>query len=425
MSDYTDNLLALSNRLVEAQKPIRVLDSIKWDDDVREAFFASGCKEQPAVDADYYAQQPLPFDAAEKQREFLTLERQIVRELGSFNPLGNLLRRMCREYRDVVRLLESRGTPDFSAISQELFGSTYDAFHAGETNLADLGRMMTQSLTNIDESVFLQDDSKEFDAEQAVAILQERFDAYFTGSPRRVRVMLSDGIIADAAAGADYLKMRSDARFSERDLRALEIHEGWVHLGTTINGAVQPVCTFLSKGPPSSTVTQEGLAILMEILAFASYPRRIRRLTNRINGIQMAEDGATFRDVFRYFRDQGLDDDASWTNAVRIYRGSTATGGPFTKDLTYSKGFILVYNFVEMAVRKGRLDRIPLLFCGKATLEDNKVLAQAVDEGIVVPPRFLPPQIADLHALSAWMCYSSFLNNLDRAKVEIDYSPLF
>src|SRR3546814_9747867 len=42
-----------------------------------------------------------------------------------------------------------------------------------------------------------------------------------------------------------------------RDVRALEVHEGLVHVGTTLNGLNQPICTFLSKGPPSSTVRSE------------------------------------------------------------------------------------------------------------------------------------------------------------------------
>ena len=71
-----------------------------------------------------------------------------------------------------------------------------------------------------------------------------------------------------AAAGADYIKIRSDAMFNERDVRALEVHEGLVHVATTLNGLNQPVCTFLAKGPPSSTVTQEGLAILMEVITY-------------------------------------------------------------------------------------------------------------------------------------------------------------
>jgi len=198
-----------------------------------------------------------------------------------------------------------------------------------------------------------------------------------------------------------------------------------VHVGTTLNGQIQPVCTFLSKGPPSSVITQEGLAILMEIFAFASYPARLRRLTNRVQAIALAENGATFIDVFNFFRDQGFNEQDSFAHAQRIFRGSTPTGRPFTKDLSYHKGFILVYNFIQLAVKKGKLDRIPLLFCGKTNLDDMRTLARLVDEGLVVPPKFLPPQFSDLSALSAWMCYSNFLNHLSMERIELDYANIF
>ena len=102
---------------------------------------------------------------------------------------------------------------------------------------------------------------------------------------------------------------------------------------------------------------------------------------------------------FEFFRQQGHTDDDSYANAGRVFRGSTADGGPFTKDLAYSKGFILIYNYILLAVRKGLQNRIALLFCGKTTLEDMRTLAQLVEEGIVVPPKYLPPLFADLPAV--------------------------
>ncbi|HEV2332145.1 MAG TPA: tyrosine/phenylalanine carboxypeptidase domain-containing protein, partial [Gammaproteobacteria bacterium] len=95
-----------------------------------------------------------------------------------------------------------------------------------------------------------------------------------------------------------------------------------------------------------------------------------------------------------------------------------------TKDLSYNKGFIMIYNYLRLAVRKGMLNRIPLLFCGKTTLEDMRTLSQFVDEGIIVPPRFLPPQISDLNGITAWMCYSNFLNRLDLGRIQDDYASI-
>ncbi len=424
LDEYQTIVRALSDRIVDAQTPVRVLDAVKWDDSIRQAFFATGGRQLPAVDRGYYEARPLAYDSGAKKQEFQDIERDITRQLGQFNPVGQIMRRMCREYRMVIRMLEARGTPDFGMISQELYGAASDAFHAGDPTLADLGLMLSDYLNNIADRSDLKDEPKTLDAKQAVALLQKRLDAVFGEGEGVIRVFESDGILADAAAGADYIKIRSDALFNERDVRALEVHEGLVHVGTTLNGLNQPICTFLAKGPPSSTVTQEGLAILMEVIAFASYPTRLRKLTNRTRAIHMAEDGADFLDVFAFFREQGYADDECYSNASRVFRGSTPDGLPFTKDLSYLKGFIMIYNYIQLAVRKGQLEQIPLLFCGKTTLEDMRTLRQLVDEGMVVPPRYLPQQFQDLNALSAWMCFSNFLNHLSLDRIEADYANI-
>jgi uncharacterized protein (TIGR02421 family) len=425
LSAYENMVRTLSERLVEAQRPIRILDAIKWDDDIERAFFEKGCRELPPVSAGYYDTRPLPFDVEEKQHEFHAIERDLRRQLGEYNAAGQIMARMCQEYREVVRMLKHRGTRAFAEISERLYGSSSDSFHAGDPNLADLGHMMSDVLDNLTHDAIFGPEDETFDAQQTVEHLSARLSQYFQ-DPNAVRVKLSDGIVADASAGSDYLKIRGTARFSQREVRVLEVHEGWVHLGTTLNGQNQPVCTFLSKGPPSSTMTQEGLAVLTELLAFASHPGRVRRLTNRIEGVALAEGGADFLEVFRYFLEEGYDAREGYQHAMRIFRGSLPKGcGPFTKDLCYSKGFVLVYNYIRLAVSRGLVRRVPLLFCGKTTLADIKTLAQLVDEGLVEPPRFVPPQFTDLHALSAWMCYANFLNRLSVKRIEEDYAGLF
>jgi uncharacterized protein (TIGR02421 family) len=416
---------ALSDRLVEAQRPIRILDAIKWEDDIERAFFAAGCRELPPVTRDYYLARPLPFEPEQKLHELHAIERDIRRQLGEFNPAGQIMARMCQEYREVVHMLGARGTRGFAEISERLYGSASDSFHAGDPNLADLGHMMSDILDNLSHDKIFGNEDAILDARQTVDALSSRLGIYFKDQAA-VRVQLSDGIVADAAAGSDYIKIRENARFTPRDIRLLEVHEGWVHLGTTLNGLDQPVCTFLSKGPPSSTVTQEGLAVITEIFAFASHPGRVRRLTNRIEGVALAESGANFLDVFRYFLEEGYDPREGYHHTRRIFRGSLPEGcGPFTKDLCYSKGFVLIYNYIRLAVSRGLVRRVPLLFCGKTNLADIKTLAYLEEEGLITPPRFVPPQFSDLHALSAWMCFANFLNRLSLKRIEDDYSGLF
>lgn len=421
LSDYEQTIRELSERIVNAQKPIRILDALKWDASVQQEFFKNKCKKLPVIDKDYYqTKNPLSFDPKKKIEEFRDIERSIRRRLGQYSGVGSIMQRMCYEYCRVVDLLISRGTPKFTEVSQELYGSSEDAFHVGAPTLKDLATLVNDTLANIKDQVRTSADDEKYTSKEAVTMLGERLSKYFDEKDN-IRVELSDGIIADASAGADRIKIHDGLMFSEREIRTFEIHEGWVHLGTTLNGMSQPICTFLSKGPPSSTVTQEGLAIITEIFTFSSYPGRVKRLTNRINAVNMAEDGANFFDVYQFYRDQGLEEDDSYQSAIRVFRGSVPDGGPYTKDLSYSKGFILIYNYMRLAVQKGLVTRIPLLFVGKTTLEDLHVLADLQDEGIITAPKYVPPQFADLAAMSAWMVYSLFLNRLDLHRLALDF----
>jgi uncharacterized protein (TIGR02421 family) len=421
---YRTQVRELSERIVAAQRSIRILDAIKWGEEVRDAFFASDGREQPRVGPESYAGAPLELDADATREVLRNIERDVASRLGSHNPAGQLMERMCDEYLELIDMLEARGTPAFGRIARRLYGSASDAFHAGGPTLADLAASLDEALGGIDEHAFLDPLEKDIPTGRAVEILQARLDRVFGEPGSRVRVIESDGIVADAAAGSDYIKLRRDAKFSDRDLRLLEAHEGWVHVGTTLNGQRQPWCTFLAKGTPSTTITQEGLALLAELIAGASHPGRLRRVTDRVDAIRRAEDGADFVEVFEALRARGRNDEDAYAAAVRVFRGSTPDGAPFTKDLAYHQGFVQVYNFMQLAVQRGRLDRIPLLFCGKLTLDDVGTIASLVEQGLVERPYHMPPPLADLSGFAAWLAYGRFLNTIDLGQVEADYARL-
>src|SRR5689334_18800154 len=91
LTAYESMVRALSDRLVEAQRPIRILDAIKWDDDIEREFFARGGRELPPVARDYYQRRPLPFDPEQKLHELHQIERDIRRQLGEFNAPGQIM----------------------------------------------------------------------------------------------------------------------------------------------------------------------------------------------------------------------------------------------------------------------------------------------------------------------------------------------
>jgi uncharacterized protein (TIGR02421 family) len=284
--------------------------------------------------------------------------------------------------------------------------------------------LIADTLPLIEKQTETESDQKIYTSEEAANILGQRLSQYFEDEAEKTYVKVSDDLTADAATDLESIKLRKNAMFSKHELRVLEVHEGWVHLATTLNGLRQPICTFLSKESPSSPITQEGLAIIVEIFTFSSHPARIQSLADRVRAINMAEKGGNFLDIFNFFREQGQTDVESYKRAVRVFRGSTADGKPFTKDLAYNKGFILIYNYIRIATQKGLLARIPLLFSGKTSLEDLPILSELVEAGIVVPPKYVPPQFKNLAGLSSWMCYSLFLNQLDLKRLAQEYKEI-
>ncbi len=408
---------ALSDQLVTLQQPIRILDAIGWGDDVAARFFEGEQRAQPEIDADYYrTHKPLRFEPAEQREGFESLRSDVSAQLGE-SPVATLLLGRIKEYLRVIDLLEARGTPQFGTISAELYGAPTDELHPGGPTLAELGTLMTDSLANIDSGAWESPEGNLLDAHASVDVLKARLEGVC--GTEQVRVMIDDGIVADAAAGGDYIKLRADAQFSERDLRILEVHEGWVHVVTTLNGRSQPWCTFLGKGTPSTTATQEGLAVFTEITTLSSTPDRLRKVTRRVTAIAMAYDGATFLDVYRWFLGGGMSESDAWSSSVRVFRGSEPTGGPFTKDLSYSRGFLEVYDFMRLAVRRGHVDRLPLLFGGKLAVREMGAIAELVRDGLVVGPQIVPPHVSDLNALASWMAYSNLLNRIDLSQMEL------
>jgi uncharacterized protein (TIGR02421 family) len=421
---YRTSIRQLSDELVALQRPIRILNSIQWPRQTMDAFVASDFKTPPRLTPESYAHIDLGFEPRTKRREFEELETKVLLQLGESDPAGAILLESCREYETVVELLEKRGTPEFGAVSKRLFGSSRDLFFDKSTNVRELGVLMGEILDGILPEHLGVEFPKVYTAEYCAAELNRRFQDYFHADV--VVAELSDAMVADAAAGADRVKLRPDAMFSSRDIDILEVHEAWVHVGTTLNGGRQPWCTWLSKGSPRVTATQEGLAVMMEIFTFRSYPVRAQRINDRVLGISWAEEGAGPCEVAQEFLARGHSVDDVRYNVGRIFRGTDGQGGaPFTKDLAYARGFIENYNFIRTAVGTGHMYMVPLMFCGKLALRDIPALYQLQQDGVLAAPAYLPPQFADLNGLAVWMGFSNFFNRVRLETVKEHYMKMF
>jgi uncharacterized protein (TIGR02421 family) len=423
--EYKDKVRALSNRIVEAQRPIRVLDAVKYRPQLKNDFFASKGKELPKADREYYLREnPLGFDPRTKADELVQLGVDIKRELGHGDELGSLMLKIVTEYRLLVSMLEARGTPEFYKYTKELYGSPQDGFHGTKSTILEQGRLLEGILFSLEGKALGKEYPKNITAEEVVNELRDRFSRSFLAG--KVEVKLSDGIVSDASAGADTIKIKESSMFSIKDIDIFEVHEGWVHVATTANGKNQATATFLSKGSPRVVATQEGLAILMEIFTFSSYPLRARIINDRILAIAMVENGANFLEVYQAQLEKGYTELDAYRNTMRVFRGGVVTGGaPFTKDISYCRGFIENYNFIRTAIRHGHPEIIPYLYTGKLNVDDVPMLYRLAQEGVVDPPQLLPPHFRDLSGLAVWMSFSNFLNTVDLTAVQDHFGALF
>lgn len=421
---YKEKIRAFSDALVELQRPIRVLDAVNWPAEVEDRFFARKAKELPEASADLYARRPLGYDPIRKAEEARALAKAIRAALGESDALAALMAEIAEEYAFAAEMLAARGTKRFYEISRRLYGSPKDPVFDDSSTVLSQGRVLYDILAGLRGKELGMEYPKAIPAEEAMRLLQERFERSFLRG--RVEVKISDGIVADAAAGASEIKLKEGATFSSKDIDVFEVHEGWVHVATTLNGRAQRTATFLSKGPPRCAATQEGLAILVETLTFSSYPRRARTINDRLIGIDMAEDGADFLDVYGFYLNEGYGERDAFRNGMRVFRGGVVAGGaPFTKDISYGKGFLEDYNFMRAAIRRGRPELIPFLFAGKMNVADVPMLFARGQEGIVDPPELLPPHFEDLNGLAVWMSFSNYLSSADLGKAQSKYDAIF
>ncbi len=410
---YKKSILEFSLMLNEAQRPIQILDSVKWSDEMENFIIKNNFKELPKIT---YHDRPLKYDPDKKMQEFKELRLKITRDLGAQDNIGKILIRNCLQYEDVVMMLKNRGKVEFYNYSKKLYGSPSELMKDERTKLSEFSIVLDNILSTF-APLTGEHSEKKLTSEMLVSELKARLQPYFLGE--NIKVKLSDGILSDASAGSDYIKIKNGMMFSKRDLDIFEVHEGWVHLGTTLNGLHQPYAKWLAKGPPCSTVAQEGLAVMMELLSFSLFPLRAKRLNDRMMACQMAEEGADLLEVIGFYRNKGQSDVQAIRNAGRIFRGADLRGGsPFTKDIAYLKGFMMIYHFIHSSLKQGKSELIPFLFSGKVTIDDVSVLSLAHHDGLITLPQYLPTQFSKLEIVKIENTFSIFKKKLKFESLE-------
>jgi uncharacterized protein (TIGR02421 family) len=391
----------VSVEILDAQRPIRILRSLAWTADVEQAFFAAGARELPRP---VYRVSPDVAPALERLR---ALHARVTGD----NEVERYLRETTGTLATAARMLLAVGSKDFYYHAVELYGRPASLSSDRRTTNLGLARHFDQVVSGFapppDEA-----DRPVYSAEEAVPLLQARFDAFFPG--RGIRVVVADGMAAAASASADEIRVSRGARFSPRDLRQIEFHEGQVHVATALNGRAQPVMVFLGVPTPRTTSSQEGLAVLTEFLTASTSLPRVRRISDRVLAIQQAEEGADFLQVYQFFLSRGHDQSSAFDGARRVFRGGVLEGGaPFTKDVCYLDGLLRVTNFLRIALTRGQSRLARELFAGKLAVEDVPLFDRLRAEGLASEPRYVANWANDLSFLTALMGYAAFLGESD------------
>lgn len=263
------------------------------------------------------------------------------------------------DYNHLLAMLENFDNVFFYEHCTKLYGTS----HQLAKNNAFL-----YLLEKIPEYCLPDESIKSLKGEEAMGYLKSKLIETF--DPADFDVKASTSLLSDSSAGRRTIKLNPFKTYTTGHLDIFLVHEGWVHLGTSLNGAAQEEHPWLSTWAPRTTFLQEGLAIIIELITGKMTSERWNKVVLRHLATSMAERGSSITDVYSYLRHHGLNDLDSFKLALRVFRGVPLEGGmAFTKELLYLHGMIeLLYHlhFYNIDLRS--------LWVGKVSFEEHIIL---------------------------------------------------
>nr|WP_196778977.1 flavohemoglobin expression-modulating QEGLA motif protein [Lysobacter silvisoli] len=393
----------LDARMVRAAREVKLLTLVSWPAGLEVQFLADYARGQATLPQIDYPR----LDFSDVRRELAAVQA----EADPDHPLGVYLRESAHSWSLAAELLEALGTTRVTELSVQLFGKPDEPLPGDGPSTREAARHFISIADELDHELMSPAETVKISATALHLQLQRELDDYFDG--RVIDVVLDPDLIAKAAAGATRIRLRSGAAFSDYDRDQLLQHEAFVHSLTALNGRQQHVLPSLALSSPRATATQEGLATFAEQITGSIDIGRMKRLSLRIEAVAMALDGADFIQVFRYFLDAGQSLEDSFASAQRVFRGVPTTGGAaFTKDTVYLRGLVGVHTFFRWALRQQKLHLCRWLFAGKMTLGDVQRFEPLLQEGVIVPPRWMPPWITRANGLAGMLAFSLFANRI-------------
>lgn len=407
-------LLTKVDKALNSKKGAQLLAEIAWPRNVEDEFFAKGADQLPKVTYD------VDRNALEDRVATLsTLEKSLRGE----DLVLEWLRSTVKSYLDANRLMLAIGTKQFYKLSKTIYGGARSSFYGYPLRNIDLADHLFARLTTYGWDAASDPAAEPISARQLQELMSTRIA---NRKPHMaIDVVLDEGIPSKVIAGMTRVRIRPDATFALWEAEGLYQHEIETHALTAHNGSKQSNATFLKSGGPRTTRTQEGLAMFTELYNRNLSIDRIERLAVRVKLVDMAEQGASFLDLYRFLLDRGISKRDAYFDAQRICRGGLVQGGaPYTKDACYLAGLLDVYTFLTAVTRGGFRDELELLVCGRIHLDDIAALAQLRVMGLLQRPTYIPAWLENWRTLLPYFAFTSFLVGIDMAPVEKHYQEL-
>lgn len=406
-----DKIQKLDEAIVKASKKIKVLNTLTWPAEAEPKFLEGWHKGKPIL-PNIKIQPP---DLSESVAALDTIVQQCDQE----DPVEKFLEETALSYANAGRMLMNVGTPEFTKYSTEIYGRPDTVYKLQGLTGADSAKFFLDVTDKLLGNPDIQPTETDISAAQFAEWLKSEVDEFFAHDT--VEVVLDPNMSSKALAGATRIRVRGSAIFSQLDKDQLLYHEAFVHTATQLNGKKQTNLKSLGLGAPRTTRTQEGIAVLAELITNSIDITRLRRVALRVIAVKMALDGADFIDLFKFFLEAGQSEIESVRSAQRIFRGGAVKDKVvFTKDAVYLQGLLEVHTFLRVAIRDSRPNLVRNLFAGRLTMGDALRLDPMFQSGWLIPPTYLPVWASDLRRLAAMMAYSAFITNikLDRVYLE-------
>lgn len=347
-----------------------------------------------------------------------TLDSIVIR-CNQDEPIEKFLADTAQSYADAGRMLTHVGTPDFTRYSTKIYGRPDMVYKLQGLSAVDGANFFLEITNKLLGNTRFPPTITDISAQELVGWLKSEVDEFFEHDS--VEVVLDQHMASKALAGATRIRVRGSAVFSQLDKDQLLYHEAFVHTATMLNGKKQPNLKSLGLGAPRTTRTQEGIAVMAELITNSIDITRLRRIALRVLAVKQAMDGADFIEIFKFFLNAGQSEEESVRSAQRIFRGGDMRGGiAFTKDAVYLQGMLEVHTFMRLAIRDNRPSLIRNIFAGRLTMADALRLDPMFESGWLQPPVYLPAWASDMRKLAAMIAFSTAIDNINLEKIYLE-----